>query len=141
MKYVIDSSVAVKTVLTEIDSGKALRLIDEFRAGLHDLFASEVFHIEIAHALTKAERQLKITPPQGWIGWKSIMADCPLLVASLPLMPRAFDISSSMRVGVYDCLYVALAERELCEFVTADDKLIKNLQPKFPSIIALSSMP
>ncbi len=42
------------------------------------------------------------------------------------------QISSAARIGVYDCLYVALAEREKCELVTADDKLIKNLQPSFP---------
>src|SRR5437764_5957293 len=31
------------------------------------------------------------------------------------------DISSQLRQSVYDCLYVALAERESCELVTADD--------------------
>jgi predicted nucleic acid-binding protein len=46
-----------------------------------------------------------------------------------------------MRVGIYDCLYVALAEREGCEFITADDKLIKKLQSKFPFVISRASMP
>lgn len=45
-----------------------------------------------------------------------------------------------MRVGVYDCLYVALAERAKCDFVTADDKLVKKLQPQFPFIKHLSTM-
>ncbi len=56
-------------------------------------------------------------------------------------MPRAIDISSAMCVGVYDCVYVALAEQEKCQFVTADDKLIKNLQPSFPFIVARASLP
>jgi predicted nucleic acid-binding protein len=46
-----------------------------------------------------------------------------------------------MRVGIYDCLYVALAEREGCEFITADDKLSRNLQCKFPFVLSLASMP
>lgn len=54
---------------------------------------------------------------------------------------RAFAIASQFRIGVYDCLYVALAEREGCEFVTDDDKLVKNLQPQFPFIVALASLP
>ena len=58
-----------------------------------------------------------------------------------PLLRRAFDISSKTRVGVYDCLYVALAERENCELVTADDKLVKSLQRSFPFITPLSSLP
>jgi hypothetical protein len=36
------------------------------------------------------------------------------LVSYLPLMSRAIDIASQMRCGVYDCLYVALAEKEGC---------------------------
>jgi predicted nucleic acid-binding protein len=46
-----------------------------------------------------------------------------------------------MRIGVYDCLYVALAEEENCQLVTADDKLIKNLQKSFSFIISLASLP
>ena len=46
-----------------------------------------------------------------------------------------------MRVGVYDCLYVALAEREGCELVTADAKLLTSLGVTFPFIIPLSSLP
>ena len=69
------------------------------------------------------------------------MKTAPILMPYLPHMPRAIDISSQFRIGVYDCLYVALAEREKCEFVTADDKLVKNLQPAFPFIVPLSSMP
>jgi predicted nucleic acid-binding protein len=60
---------------------------------------------------------------------------------ALPLMPRAYSISSAERIGVYDCLYVALAESENCELVTSDDKLIRLLQPKFPFLISLSALP
>jgi predicted nucleic acid-binding protein len=44
-------------------------------------------------------------------------------------------------VGIYDCLYITLAERQSCEFVTADDKLVQRLGPVFPFIVALSSLP
>jgi predicted nucleic acid-binding protein len=36
---------------------------------------------------------------------------------------------------------VALAEREGCELVTVDDKLVRNLQPRFPFIIHLTALP
>ena len=55
--------------------------------------------------------------------------------------PRAYEISSQMRIGVYDCLYVALAERESCQLVTADDRLVKTLQPQFPFVISLAAVP
>jgi predicted nucleic acid-binding protein len=98
MRYVLDSSVAIKTILTEVDSGKAVRLVDEFRQGIHEVLAPEFFHVAVAHALTRAERQRRLIPPQATRGWISIMVDSPFLVASLPLMTRALDISSSMRL-------------------------------------------
>jgi len=37
-----------------------------------------------------------------------------------PVLARVADICSQFRGGLYDGLYVALAERESCEFVTDD---------------------
>jgi hypothetical protein len=54
---------------------------------------------------------------------------------------RAADISSTSREGVYDCLYVALAEREGCELVTADSRLLATFKTTFPFIIDLASLP
>jgi len=125
----------------ETDTPKALRLRDDFRNGLHDLIAPDVFPVETIHALTRAERQGRVTPAEGSVLFKDLVKNLPLLHPYLPLLPRAYQISSSMRIGVYDCLYVSLAERESCEFVTADDKVIKNLQPTFAFIVSLASIP
>jgi predicted nucleic acid-binding protein len=69
------------------------------------------------------------------------MTTAPALFPSVPLMPRAIAISFSVRMGSYDCLYVALAELEKCDLVTADDKLVKNLQNQFPFIKHISTFP
>lgn len=45
------------------------------------------------------------------------------------------------RSGYYDCLYVALAEREGCELIPADQKSINNLAPHFPFILPLETLP
>jgi predicted nucleic acid-binding protein len=141
MKYILDSSVAFKWEVREADSDKALRLRDAKRQGLHEFVAPDVFPVEIAHALTRAERQGRITPAQGALSLAGYLSDLPALHQSLLLLPRAYAISSFMRQGVYDCLYVALAEQEGCELISSDDKLIKNLQGQFPFIVPLSSFP
>lgn len=141
MRYVLDSSTAFKWVVTEADTDKALRLRDDYRAGVHELLAPDVFPVEIAHALTRAERQRRTAVGDAAALWTRAMTDAPRLEPSAPLVTRAIEISSAARVGVYDCLYIALAEQEGCEFVTADDKLVKTLSPAFPFIVALSSLP
>jgi predicted nucleic acid-binding protein len=141
MKYVLDSNIALKWVLPEPDSPKAKELRDDFQRAAHELVSPEVFEVEVAHALTRAERQGKIAVGQAGILWADIMSTSPRLEQAGPLVPRAIAISSLMRAGVYDCLYMALAEREGCELVTDDDKLVKNLQPHFPFVLPLLSLP
>lgn len=138
MIYVLDASVALKWVLTELDSPRALKLRDETRRRTHRLLAPDTFPVEVAHALTRAERRGILTSPQASILLADILSTAPYLHPCLPLLPRAVELSSQARIGVYDCLYVALAEREGCEVVTADDRLAKSL-PAFP-IIPLSSL-
>ena len=65
----------------------------------------------------------------------------PVLHQGVPLLPRAYAIAHGTQCSVYDCLYVALAERETCELVTADMKLVANLKAQFPFIVELSSLP
>lgn len=95
----------------------------------------------MAHALTRAERQLRIVVGQSRSHLADVLTSAPQFHAYRPLLTRAVDISSQMRVGIYDCLYVALAERENCDLITGDDKLIKNLQTLFPFIKSIASLP
>ena len=135
MNYVLDSNVALKWVLPEADSDKALRLRAAAQAGLHQLLAPEFFPVEVAHALTRAERKGDIPVGDADAHLLNILSTAPQFHASLAVLRRAVAISSAARIGVYDCVYVALAERERCELVTADDKLVKTLGPTFPFIV------
>jgi predicted nucleic acid-binding protein len=139
--YVLDSSVAFKWVVPELHTDKALLLRDDFRNGVIQLLAPDFFPLELLHALTKAERQKRINPAEASTFWLDIMTTCPILSPSLPLAAHACAIATKARIGTYDCIYVALAEQEKCELVTADDRLVKNLQAQYPFIRPLASFP
>lgn len=137
MKYVIDSSVAFKWVLREIDSDKADDLRADYRNTIHDLISPDIFQIELAHALTRAERQKRIVIGEAEILWNEVMTSPPIFHSAL--VARAIELSSAHRIGVYDCVYIALAEQEACELVTADAKLAG--QKQFPFIRPLADLP
>src|SRR6516225_5843040 len=103
MKYVLDASVAFKWVVPEPDSDKANLLRDDFRNGIHELLAPDIFPPEIMHALTRAECTGRIKAGQATILLTEILTTPPQFHPSLPLLIRACDILSSMRVGGYDC--------------------------------------
>jgi predicted nucleic acid-binding protein len=140
MKYVLDSSVAFRWVVAEALSDKAQLVRDDYRNKIRELLSPDVFPIEIAHALTRAERQGRLTAPRSGVLLADVLSTAPKLFPYFPLLRRVVEISSQLRVGVYDCLYIALAEQEGCELLTADVRLA-SLKPTFPFITELSSLP
>ena len=124
MRCVLDASIAIKTVLPEHDSEKAVALKAGFVRQLHEFLAPDVFPIEVAHALSRAERRGILKAGEGSQALADMLQVLPELYESLTLLPRAFEISSRARIGVYDCLYLALAEREHIPLITADQKLL-----------------
>lgn len=128
-------------MLPEPLSDKARKLRNEFRNGIHGLIAPDVFPVEAAHALTRAERQKIIPVGDAAKLFADLMMTAPQFHVYHGLLARALAISSNERIGVYDCLDVALAEREGCQFITADDRLVNKLNTQFPFIVALSSLP
>ena len=83
--YVLDSFVAVKWVLPEPGSLKALAFRDDVFNSIHEIIAPEVFASEVAHALTKAERQKILSVEEAAIHLADILDAGPILV---PYAPR-----------------------------------------------------
>ena len=143
MTYVLDCSTAVKWEVNEPDSSKAIRLRDECRNGTLELLVPDIFPLEVANALYTAEMKGNIAPGRFEHRLADILAVGAIVYQSTSLLPRAARIirqSAGVRIAIYDCLYVALADREGCEFITADDKLIRALQHAYPCIVPLSSI-
>jgi predicted nucleic acid-binding protein len=87
MKYVLDASVALKWVLPEVDSDKAVILQNQFTNNVCELIAPDTFLVEVAHALTRAERKGVIHPPEGFQKFLWISNCSPILTSYLPLLP------------------------------------------------------
>jgi predicted nucleic acid-binding protein len=140
MKYVLDSSVAVKFVLPEPDSGKAVRLLDEYSKALHELIAPDIFTAEVANALVSAERSARIKKGESASLLYDIMANPPVFHLSNPLLIRAMEIALDTRQAVYDCIYLALAESDPCELLTADDVFARRVRSSYPFIVSLKDL-
>lgn len=59
----------VRWVLDEPDSAKARALRDDFRRQIHDLIAPDMLPLEVGHALTRAERQGRISQLESLNLW------------------------------------------------------------------------
>lgn len=147
MRHVLDSNVAVKWVIPEAHSDKAIRIRDLAIAGSTELLIPHFFPYEVANVLSKAERPQNAQSPrlQPMEGAR-LLADVlnvPMRIMNvLANLARAYEISSQTRSSVFDCLYVALAEQEGTDFITADTRLVNNLRGQINiAIIDLATMP
>jgi predicted nucleic acid-binding protein len=119
---VVDASVAVKWVVEEDHSAKAMLLLgldarhapDHWRAEAVNVLWSKVFHGDLSAA--DAEERM------------TVLLRAPVIATPIAdLMPRAFAIAVAHMVTIYDSLYVALAETRDIPLVTADERLIRRL--------------
>jgi predicted nucleic acid-binding protein len=122
MKAVVDANVYLKAVLSEPDSDKAKKLVDDFRVGAHELLAPVFFPYELANGLTRTERKRVLRQGEASILLAKLMADGPALFE--PNLTRAVETASQTWTSLWDCLYLTLAEEHGCPFVTADRKII-----------------
>lgn len=123
MTWVIDASVAMKWVIPEVLSDKA----DRLRAGDDEILAPDLLLVEVANALWKKAMSREISPPEADRAFELVSESGIDLRPTVPLLTRAMEIARRLDHPVYDCVYLALADREQASFVTADRRLLRRV--------------
>ena len=119
MSLIVDASVAVKWVVEEPGSDKALSLF----ADEDDLAAPTLIIAEVGNALWKKYRKKLATEQQLKLALDSLPRFFDRLCELPELAPRAGELALRLDQPIYDCFYLALAERENAALITADERL------------------
>lgn len=137
-RVVIDSSVAVKWVITEELEAEALAILGEWEMGSIECVVPDWFFVEVGNILWKKHRNQLITRDEVTNALAEL-GDLPfLMMPSRPLTDAAVSFAIKYDRTVYDSLYVVLAEEEDCPFITSDDRLANALAPHVPNVVKLS---
>jgi predicted nucleic acid-binding protein len=81
----------------------------------------------VAHALWRKTAAEEISAREADEAFDLVTESGIDLRPTGPLVPRAMDAARRLQHPVYDCVYLALAEREHAAFVTADHRLLRRL--------------
>ncbi|MCA1748185.1 MAG: type II toxin-antitoxin system VapC family toxin [Parasphingopyxis sp.] len=117
----IDASVALKWYLPEADSDAAIALTDQ------ELCAPSLILAEVANGLWRGERLGHLQPDSVRNGLTTLSEIFSELTPLDLLLARASEIGRDLDHPVYDCIYLADAERRGVELVTADKRLLRRL--------------
>lgn len=115
---VIDASVAVKWFLDEDRTQEARALLDD--AG--PLLAPSALFLEVLQAIWVAARQGRTAIEAIGQAEQDLQHAFPQPSPDLMLIRDAARIMREQQHPIYDCLYLALAERSGLELVTADER-------------------
>jgi predicted nucleic acid-binding protein len=121
-RLVIDASVAVKWVVEETGTPEALAL----RRG-PDLIAPELLVAECANILWKKVQRRQLTKEEALMAARLLQGAEIELLPIRSLLAVATEMAIELDHPAYDCLYLALAIANDCQFVTADERLLRKL--------------
>lgn len=119
MALIIDASVAIKWFIDEPGSDAARRLWrDE-----PELLAPDLIVPEVCNAAWRKVRLGQSDPAQAQKIAARLRNGVLEFRPTAPLASRAIELALELDHPVYDCFYLALAEAEKTELVTADLRL------------------
>lgn len=123
MTWVIDAGVALKWFLADDDSDRAVALLESGAP----LWAPELLVVEVVEAARRLVATDTLSRPQ----YEAIAAELGGLFDRLwpldPLVPRAAAIADRAGLSLADAVYLALAQQEAVQLVTADGDLLAAL--------------
>ena len=123
MSRVVDASVACKWFFAEDLSDAARRMAE----GDTTLLAPDLILVECANVAWQRVRTGAVPLAQA----EALLAALPrwfdTLTPAGELYEQAFRVAHGLGHPVYDCLYLALAEREETSLVTADDAFVRRV--------------
>jgi len=122
MTIVVDASVALRWCFQLTKSDRA----EELLRSDHHLIAPDLVIAEITNAAWKFVIFDKMPAEPAAAAVREIVKAFEELVPVSVLRDRALAIAIELRHPVYDCFYLALAERNTSLLVTADERLISR---------------
>ncbi len=119
---VIDSSIALQWVLPEPGAEEAYRYTKA-----EDVISADILLVEAANVLAKKVRTHTMSGDEAVRGLALIMSGVRGLVPVDALVTRALELSIELSHPVYDCVFLACAERENGVLATRDAPFIKRV--------------
>ncbi|SRR5579883_25438 len=141
---VVDTSIAIKWVIEESDSAKALALLTDWSRAGKRLLAPALLTYEITNAIYQRVRKGELTAEKArealaYVLFPELELDFSEFAS---LSKEAMELAIQYNLpAAYDPHYLALALREDCEYWTTDTRLLTAIKGKLPWVHTLDEVP
>ena len=139
---VVDASLALKWVILEEDSKAAEALLAEWTGIAMTLIAPALFMYEVTNIIYRKVGRTALSLDEAKQMQEKLRQRGPTLEMpqDTALSLRAMDLAQRFRLpATYDAHYLALAEREGCDYWTADERLWNGVRQELSWVRWLGS--
>jgi predicted nucleic acid-binding protein len=136
-RFVVDASVAIKWVVSEIYSEAAARLLGEDM----ELWVPDLIWSELGSIVWKKWRRGELEEELAPVLLQTLRRIPFQVESSKELQEGAWQVARDFDRSFYDSLYLALAVRKGCPMVTADRRLYNALQGAQLPILWIEDLP
>jgi predicted nucleic acid-binding protein len=131
MIAVLDASVALKWQFQDEEATEqATELLMDYVNGKIQLIAPNLLSYEIVSAVNVAINRKRIPETVGHTAIQNLNSLGIELRPFDDLIEDTFFLSRRHNLSPYDCAYIALAEKEKCDFLTGDKRLFNAVNKR-----------
>ena len=126
--FVVDTSVCLKLLFNdEIYFQEATNLFNSYADKKIDLILPNITIYELANAIRSKALSQKIVHSEADMYFKRLTAVFSNIVHMEDVMDICLKNAFKYNLSVYDATYITLAASHNTQLITADDKLVKNI--------------
>jgi predicted nucleic acid-binding protein len=131
-RLAVDCSLAVKWKITAEDyAAQAEELLLDWQTRRVEVCAPILLQAEVMSAFLRAHRRGRVTRTEAENAIRDLLALPFVLFEVAPILVRAFEIAQAHNQRSYNCIYIAVSEREGMELWTGDQRLYNALHTHF----------
>lgn len=134
MDFVVDSSVFVKWLVPEPHTEKATAFVERLTRRDVEAISPDLVSAEVGHALRSYFLAGDLSRDECFSAVADFVALAPTVRSSTGLMQDAARLALDNTGSFYDGLFVALALRERCPVLTADERMMRAYQRVAPFV-------
>ena len=141
-KVCIDASLAIKLVVRESFSDRALALWQNWIENGVERIAPSFFPFEVSLVIRNKYVRKQLTAEEAETAFDLFTRLSFTILMPETLLREAWDMATELKLPtLYDTAYLALAKLYNCEFWTADEVLINSLHGKLPWVRWIGDYP
>jgi predicted nucleic acid-binding protein len=134
-RLAVDCSIVVKWKLIAEDyASEAEELLLDWQNQVINLCVPNLLQSEVMSAFLRAHRRGRVSEAEAIDAIRDLLELPFLLFDVTPIVATAFEIAQQYNQRSYDCIYVALAQREGIELWTGDRRLYNALNSHVPFV-------